>query len=123
MPRQILLDSLIERAVSDGVFPGACYAVGNAREIFAVGASGRHTYAPDAAPVTLTTLWDLASVSKVIGTTTAAMLLTQEGLLDLGEAVSNSLPEFGAHGKAAITVRNLLQHDSGLVAFRRFQGR
>jgi CubicO group peptidase (beta-lactamase class C family) len=68
--------------------------------------------------VTETTLWDLASVTKVVATTSLAMIAAsaEEGWLD--RLVTEFLPEFGANDKGAITVRHLLRHDAGLPAFR-----
>lgn len=107
----------VEAAVRDGVFPGAAYAYGK-RDRFVSGTAGRVTYCPDTPAVDEGTVWDLASVSKVFGTTTAAMQLHDAGKLELDAPVASVLPEFGGHGKAAVTFRNLLQHDSGLAAFR-----
>lgn len=78
-------------------------------------------YCPESEPVRIDTIWDLASVSKVFATTTAAMMLVDEGKLDLGRPVALEIPAFGASGKEKITPRNLLVHDSGLVAFRGYQ--
>src|SRR5690349_12708373 len=68
------VDRLIEKAIAEGVFPGAAYAVGHsglvATQIF-----GRDTYCPESQKRELDTMWDLASVSKVVGTTTGAMVL------------------------------------------------
>ena len=112
-----LVTELLEDAIKDGVFPGACYAIWNDGDLVQ-GSVGNHTYDRSSPSVTLGTVWDLASVSKVVGTTTAAMILNQEGLLDLDEPVCSVIPEFGGNGKDRVTFRNLLVHDSGLVAFR-----
>ncbi len=69
------------------------------------------------APPDDSTLWDMASVTKVVGTTTAAMILEEEGKLDLDRPVHDYLPEFDAPDKARITVRMLLEHRGGLEAF------
>jgi CubicO group peptidase (beta-lactamase class C family) len=106
----------IEGAIAEGVFPGACYAVVSGET--STRRHGRYTYCPESPEVQEDTIWDLASVSKVVGMTTAAMLLHDDGLLKLDEPVAQVLPEFAQNGKQAVTVRNLLIHDSGLVAFR-----
>ncbi|HEY0867387.1 MAG TPA: serine hydrolase domain-containing protein, partial [Fimbriimonas sp.] len=111
------LRDLLEAAIGEGVFPGACYAVHRDGRT-ARGAVGRHTYCPDDPATRLDTVWDLASVSKVVGTTTGAMILFEEGRLELDRPVADLLPEFGQNGKEKITPRNLLVHNSGLVAFR-----
>ena len=112
-------DRLLESSIEDGAFPGASYAIWKNGELIQ-GATGHHTYDEDSPNVTLETVWDLASLSKVIGTTTAAMILVQERLLDLDQPVCSVIPEFGIHQKNKITFRNLMVHDSGLVAFRRY---
>ena len=66
--------------------------------------------------VALSTLFDLASLTKVLATTTATMVLYQQGLLSLDTAIADDSllgPDYAVNGKAAITVRNLLLHDSG----------
>ena len=110
-------EQLLTSAIEDGVFPGACYGVWAGGEL-TTGAVGNFTYDKESAPVTLETVWDLASLSKVVGTTTATMMLYQDGRLELDAPVCSVIPEFGQNGKELITFRNLLVHDSGLVAFR-----
>lgn len=99
----------------DGVAPGGCYAVGTA-DSCSFGSFGGHFYSSDAPAVSLDTVWDLASLTKVVGTTTAAMILHERGLFDLDCPVAAILPEFGANGKEEITARHLLLHNSGLAA-------
>lgn len=116
----LAVDELIEKAIENGTFPGASYAVGYAGQVWQ-NALGRFRYEPKSEPTMLDTLWDLASVSKVVGTTTGAMILVEGGHLDLDRPVAEVLPKFAQNGKAHITPRNLMVHDSGLVAFRRYQ--
>jgi CubicO group peptidase (beta-lactamase class C family) len=72
----------------------------------------------NAAAVTDSTLWDLASLTKVVATTTAAMILVDDGRLDLDAPINRYLAEWSRAGdRARITVRNLLVHDSGLPPF------
>lgn len=115
--RGVTLHTFASAAVADGVFPGAVWAVRrDGRTEF--GAAGRETYCPDDPAMTVDTLFDLASVSKVVGTTTVAMRMEAAGTLDLDRPIARDLPEFGREGNAAITPRNLLRHDAGLIAFR-----
>jgi CubicO group peptidase (beta-lactamase class C family) len=107
-------EDLLKEGIKDGVFPGACYGVWRNGDL-TQGAVGNNTYEPNSPEVSLETVWDLASLSKVIGTTTATMMLVQAGLLD---PVALVIPEFAQNGKERITFRNLLVHDSGLMAFR-----
>ena len=115
------LDKLVEKAIADGVFPGAAYAIGHKGKVVHRKAQGRHTYCPESLSTTTDTVWDLASVSKVVGTTSGAMVLFDQGKLDFDQPVAEILPDFGQNDKSKITIRNLLLHDSGLVAFRPYQ--
>jgi len=115
------VDSLVSQAILEGVFPGAAYAVGHAGKVVHRRAQGRHTYCPESAATTTDTIWDLASVSKVVGTTSGAMVLYDQGKLDFDQPVSEILPPFAQNDKAKITIRNLLLHNSGLIAFRPYQ--
>jgi serine-type D-Ala-D-Ala carboxypeptidase len=115
------LDTLVGTAIQEGVFPGAAYAVSHKGKQVHRRAQGRHTYCPESLETTEDTVWDLASVSKVVGTTTGAMLLKDEGKLNFDQPVSEIIPEFAQNDKSKITVKNLLLHDSGLVAFRAYQ--
>ncbi|MBS1700250.1 MAG: beta-lactamase family protein [Armatimonadetes bacterium] len=111
------LDDLLRTAIHEGVFPGAAYAVWREGRMIQ-GAVGHQTYDPDSPKTTTDCIWDMASVSKVIGTTTATMILVHEGKLDIESPVASVIPEFGVNDKDKITFQNLLVHDSGLIAFR-----
>ncbi|MCC7230880.1 MAG: beta-lactamase family protein [Fimbriimonadaceae bacterium] len=115
------VDAMIAEAIKSGIFPGAAYAVANKGKVVHRRAQGRHTYCPESPPTTEDTVWDLASVSKVVGTTTGAMVLHDEKKLDFHQPVSEILPEFAQNDKAKITLQNLLSHDSGLAAFHGYQ--
>jgi CubicO group peptidase (beta-lactamase class C family) len=107
------LSILLDEGVRGHIFPGAAFAVGNARDTW-FGFAGRQTYDPASCPVNERTLWDLASVSKAVGTTSAAILLTGDGVLSLDAPVQGACPQFGG---AEITVRDLLLHRSGLPPY------
>ncbi|MGE3274831.1 MAG: exo-beta-N-acetylmuramidase NamZ domain-containing protein [Vicinamibacterales bacterium] len=108
------IDQLVEQAISAGLTPGAVVLVGQHDRILYERAFGRRTEGPGAEPLTVDTIFDLASLTKVIATTTAVMQLVEAGRLRLSEPVSGLLPGFERHGKAGITVRHLLTHTSGL---------
>ena len=72
-------------------------------------------------PVTSQSAFDLASLTKVVATTTAVMQLYEAGRLALDDAVAAHLPEFAANGKAGVTIIQMLTHTSGLVAFREYE--
>jgi CubicO group peptidase (beta-lactamase class C family) len=110
------LDSLIEAGLAEGAAPGAALTVARHGRIVHMESYGRIDTASSAAAVTDSTLFDLASLTKVVGTTTAAMILEEEGRLDLDRPVRDYLPALDAPDKAAITVRMLLAHSGGFVS-------
>lgn len=112
----------IDRAVTDGIaagiYPGAVVVVGTRERILFPRGYGHFTWsARSAAPQPDSTVFDLASLTKVAATTPAAMLLVDEGRLDLDRPVRQYLPAFTGEGKERVTVRHLLEHRSGLRAF------
>lgn len=107
-------DRIVERAVSEKAFPGAVLAVGKDGAVVHLEAFGRLGYEPDAAAVRADTVYDLASLTKIVVTTTAAMVLVDEGRLDIDKPVSAFLPGFRGGSKDRVTVRHLLTHSSGL---------
>jgi len=118
--------SILDAAVADRVFPGASIAVTQGGRLVALKAFGRSTYDLESPPITMDTLFDLASVSKVVATTTVAMILYERGLLDLDTPVVGMVPEFAGAGagdadarRRAITLRMLLAHSSGLPAYEK----
>jgi len=112
------IDRAIEDGIEEGVFPGAVVMVGTGSRVLHARGYGRFTWSGDSrAPEPDSTLWDLASLTKVVATTPAAMLLVQQGRLELDQPVQRYLPEFTGEGKEQVTVRHLLEHRSGLRAF------
>ena len=110
-------DSLVRAAIHAGAFPGAALAIGTRDSILYLRGYGRLTWSAASAAVNAeSTLYDLASLTKVIVTTTAAMLLVDRGVLELDAPVARYVPEFIGPGTAPITVRELLTHTSGLRA-------
>jgi beta-N-acetylhexosaminidase len=118
---------LLDRAVADGAFPGGVVAIGHDDQL-AVHPFGKLSVDPKAAAVKADTMYDMASITKVVVTTTAVMMLVEEDRLSLDTPVVRYLPEWAAASKAdpnptwrqQITVRNLMLHDSGLPAHRDF---
>jgi CubicO group peptidase (beta-lactamase class C family) len=114
------VDAIIEDGIRSQAFPSAVLVVGNSKGIIYENAYGRLTY-DESSPVTTTrTIYDLASVTKVIATTAAIMKLYDEGKIDLNASVASYIPEFDNNGKGDITVTNLLVHNSGLTAWTPF---
>lgn len=121
------LDSIVEAALADGAATGAALAVGRHGRLVHLRGYGVTQQGPQGRPVDERTIFDLASLTKVVGTTTAAMLLEEQGLLELDRRVVEYLPELDDPAKAGITVRMLLTHTGGLEAFaplfREYRGR
>jgi CubicO group peptidase (beta-lactamase class C family) len=112
---------IINEAIAARGFPGASIAVTYRGDIVALKGFGRFTFGKDSARVDSTTIYDLASLTKVLATTAMAMLLHVRGELDLQAKVVDLLPEFdtGDERRKAITLRMLLAHSSGLPAYER----
>lgn len=111
------IDSTIEAAIRNGATPGAALAIGRHGQIVRLRGYGRLTYADDAPAVTDSTLFDLASLTKVVGTTSAIMKLVDEGRLNLDTPIYQYLRTWPTSGLASeITLRHLLTHTSGLPA-------
>jgi len=116
--------SILEQAVRDRAFPGAAYGILLKGKVVALDAVGRFTYEGDSSTVTPETIFDLASVTKVLATTSVAMLLYDRGILDLETPLGEILPGFvigraPGSGKERVTLRMLLAHSSGLPAYAR----
>lgn len=113
------IDRVVRRGLDAGGFPGAAVVVGrDGYSVFQKG-FGRLDWRPGSPAVSADrTIYDLASLTKVVATTTAAMLLFDEGKLELDAPVSKYLPEFAGGDKDRVTVRHLLTHRSGLPAGR-----
>ncbi len=112
------VDSMMEAAIEKHVFPGGVLLIGKGGKVIYEKPFGHFTYDENSTADSKETIFDLASVSKVVGTTTAAMILYDKGKLKLDEKVSHYLPAFAKNGKEDVTVRNLLLHNSGLIPYR-----
>jgi serine-type D-Ala-D-Ala carboxypeptidase len=114
--------NLLSDAIAARAFPGCAFGMLAGGKIVHVGALGRFTYDQDAIALTQDTVYDVASLTKVVTTTAAAMLLYQRGSLDLDTPLGDLLPGFvvgRASGDRArqVTVRHLLAHNSGLPGY------
>jgi len=109
-------DLVVERYAAERAYPGAVLAVGRDGALVHLRAFGRLSYEPGAAAVAPDTIYDLASLTKVVVTTTAAMILVDEDRIDIDRPVSAFLPKFRGGSKDRVTVRHLLTHSSGLDA-------
>lgn len=113
---------LLRQAVANRFFPAASVAVTSGERLVVLKAIGHFTYDPDSPQVTTTSIFDLASLSKVVATTSMAMILYERGLLDLETPIAAIIPEFaveGQHARRQVTMRMLLAHSSGLPAYEK----
>lgn len=111
------IDTIIENAIEDRIFPGAVLLVGNSEEILYQKAYGNYTYDSSSKKVQLNTIFDLASLSKVFGTGMCLMKAIDSGLVDPDKAIVDYLPEMNNKGKDSVKVKNLLMHNSGMYAY------
>jgi CubicO group peptidase (beta-lactamase class C family) len=116
--------SVLEEAISERAFPAASVAATFEGRLIALKAFGHFSYEHDSPAVTTDTLFDLASVTKVVATASLAMRLYERGLLDLDATVAAIVPEFVSHPekdsrRGDVTLRMLLSHSSGLPAYEK----
>ncbi len=115
--------ALLEDAIAERAFPGAVAAVVVRNELVVWKGFGRYMYALDSPEITVDCVWDLASVTKVVAPTSAAMVLHERKVLDLEAPLELLVPEFVAHNsdlrRRQVTMRSLLAHSSGLPAYVR----
>ena len=107
------LDAVTEQAITDGLIPGAVIIIGHDGRIVYRKAHGMRALVPAREKVTLDTIYDIASLTKVVATTPAIMKLYEQGKIKIDDPVTKYLPEFQG-GKSTITIRNLMTHFSGL---------
>ena len=107
------IDRVIDDAIAQGKLPGAVVIIGHEGKIAYRKAYGRRAVVPEPEAMTDDTIFDLASITKVVATTTALMQLFEQGKLRLNDKVTDYIPEFQG-GKSGITLRNLFTHFSGL---------
>ena len=112
---------LIQQAIADRAFPAASLAVTHRGSLVALKGFGRFTFEPGSPDISAATVFDLASLTKIVATTTVAMILYERGLLDLDLPVTSVVAEFAAEDprRDAVTLRMLLAHSSGLPAYEK----
>jgi serine-type D-Ala-D-Ala carboxypeptidase len=112
---------LIRGAVADHAFPAASVAITHQGRLVGLKAFGRFTYEPNSSEAPITAIFDLASTTKVIATTSMAMVLYERGLLDLDLPVAAAVAEFAGEDprRNVVTLRMLLAHSSGLPAYEK----
>jgi len=105
---------LVEQAVKDKKTPGAVVLIGRGDHVLWQKAIGHRAVEPAVEAMTLDTIFDLASLTKVVATTTSVMKLVEEGRIRLNDRVADYIPGFERYHKAGITIRHLMTHTSGL---------
>lgn len=108
------ISSFLQTRIDAGDFPSAVYLVAEKGEIVFTDALGLAVAQPERIPARLDTIYDLASVTKVVATGLVVAELCESGKLDLSERVGGYLPAFATDDKKSITIKNLLIHDTGL---------
>ncbi len=116
------IDKLLEKAIEDKAFPAAAVAIGRSQVVTKLKGYGYTTYDSEI-PVSSESLFDLASLTKVIATTSAIMKLVEDGQIKLKDRISKWVPEFGQNGKNKVTIFDVMTHTSGLEPYYEFYRR
>lgn len=114
------IDTFISKAISDSVFPGASLIVGSSQNIFYQKAYGRFTYSPSSKKVGVNTLYDLASLTKVLGTSLAIMKLIEDGDLTIKTTLNEIFDDVKQKEIQKINIGHLLTHTSGMLWHKKF---
>lgn len=114
-PNLNVLDSIVQTSIQNHDMPGAVLLVGHNGQVVYRKAFGNRSLEPKVEPMTVDTIFDMASLTKVIATTTAVMQLEEQGRIRMNDPVVKYIPEFGQNGKGDIAVRDLLTHYSGFA--------
>jgi len=117
------VNKIIFEAIEDRAFPGAVVLVSKNDRIIFEKPFGHLTYDENSASVSNSTIYDVASLTKVFATTTSLMICYDRKLFNLDDTVVKYLPEFANNGKEEVTIKNLLLHNSGLPSYKRFYGK
>src|ERR1035441_9911898 len=110
------VDAAVKTAILQGHTPGAIVIGGHDGKVVYRKAFGSRSLEPTIEPMTVDTVFDMASLTKVIATTSSVMRLVQLGQIKLNDPVAKYIPEFAQNGKEDVTIRQLLTHYSGLRA-------
>jgi uncharacterized protein YbbC (DUF1343 family)/CubicO group peptidase (beta-lactamase class C family) len=114
MKRLEKIEALIKDDIAAKKLPGAVVLVGRGDKVVWQKAVGNRSLQPTVEPMTPDTIFDMASLTKVIATTTAAMILIEDGKIRLSDRVSTYIPGFERYNKGGITIRHLMTHTAGL---------
>jgi CubicO group peptidase (beta-lactamase class C family) len=108
------IDEVVADAIKARQLPGAVVVVGRGDQVVFRKAYGQRAIQPSPEPMTMDTIFDLASLTKVVATTPSVMMLVEQGRIRLTDPVASFIPEFAKYGKDRVTVRDLMTHMSGL---------
>lgn len=112
------IDAAVREGIQKGIYPGAVLVIGRRDSLLYARGYGHFTWSPSSpTPTPDSTIWDIASITKIVSTTSAAMRLVDQGKLDLNAPVRRYLPRFSGGLKNQVTVRMLLDHTSGLKSY------
>lgn len=114
------VESAFQDAVAQGVFPGAVVLVSKDGETVFESAFGSRSLIPEKTPLKPNTIFDLASLTKPLATSIAIMLLVREKKIRLDDQITRFIPMYGVFGKSTATFRQMLNHSSGLAAWKPF---
>ncbi len=110
-----LIDAVVKQALERGQMAGCVVVVGRREGVLFERAYGNRRVEPETIPMTVDTVFDMASLTKPIATATSVMILVERGQLRLQDKIADFIPEFAAHGKGEITIEQLLIHSAGLI--------
>lgn len=115
------IDTLMNNSIHNGAFPGAVVAIVRKDSILFVKAYGNRSLVPDTLPMTINTIFDIASLSKCVGTTTSVLQLVEQGKISLDDKVKKYIPDFkpyiSSEDTIDIAIQDLLTHSSGLDSY------
>ena len=112
------VDAAVREGIAKGIYPGAVVVIGRRDSLLYARGYGHFTWSPSSpVPTPDSTIWDVASITKIVSTTSSAMRLVDRGKLDLDAPVRRYLPRFSGGLKNQVTVRMLLDHTSGLKSY------
>jgi len=116
-PDMSQIDTLVEGEIAQGHFPGAVVLVGQGDKTLYYKAFGSSVSQPFQEPMQQDTVFDIASLSKPVGTATSVLILAEQGKIHLEDEVGQYLPAFACNGKEKVQIKHLLSHTSGLPAY------
>jgi uncharacterized protein YbbC (DUF1343 family)/CubicO group peptidase (beta-lactamase class C family) len=109
------IEQAVARAIERGDMPGCVVLIGRREGIVFEQSYGHRRVEPEKVPMTIDTVFDMASLTKPVATATSIMILVERGQLRLQDKVAKFFPEFAAHGKDNVTIEQLLVHSAGLI--------